>query len=270
LPKRSPPASRPLPSKEEVAAYIAEAPRKVGKREIARAFGLQGDDRIWLKDILRELEAEGAVGRRRRALHKAGGLPPVVLADVCARDRDGELVAEPAEWDAEEHGPAPKIVVAMPRKPRPGQPAPGLGDRVLLRVERARDGGAERYTGRVVKVIDRQKAQVLGVFRGLPDGSGRIVPVAKKAQGRELLVAPSETGGAKDGDLVTATVVRQGRFGLPQAKIRERLGSLQSEKAVSLIAIYAHQIPHVFPAEVLAEAERAVPATTAEREDWRD
>ena len=48
------------------------------------------------------------------------------------------------------------------------------------------------------------------------------------------------------------------------------LGSLTGEKAVSMIAIHAHDIPHVFPADALAEAEAAQPAATDGREDWRD
>src|SRR5690606_25171315 len=43
-----------------------------------------------------------------------------------------------------------------------------------------------------------------------------------------------------------------------------------SERAVSLIAIHAHDIPHVFPPAVLAEAEAARPVTLAGREDWRN
>ena len=49
----------------------------------------------------------------------------------------------------------------------------------------------------------------------------------------------------------------------------ERLGSLASERAVSLIAIHAHSIPHVFPPAAIAEAEAAKPARLAGREDWR-
>ena len=45
---------------------------------------------------------------------------------------------------------------------------------------------------------------------------------------------------------------------------------MTSEKAVSMIAIHAHDIPHIFPQAVLAEAEAAKPATLAGREDWRD
>jgi ribonuclease R len=37
-----------------------------------------------------------------------------------------------------------------------------------------------------------------------------------------------------------------------------------------MIAIHAHDIPHIFPADVLAEAEAAKSATFAGREDWRD
>ena len=49
----------------------------------------------------------------------------------------------------------------------------------------------------------------------------------------------------------------------------ERLGSLKSERAVSLIAIHAHGIPHVFPPAALKEAEAAHAGDLAGREDWR-
>ncbi len=39
--------------------------------------------------------------------------------------------------------------------------------------------------------------------------------------------------GAEDGDLVTADPLPQRAFGLATAKVRERLGSIKSEKAVS-------------------------------------
>ena len=49
----------------------------------------------------------------------------------------------------------------------------------------------------------------------------------------------------------------------------ERLGSLKNERAVSLIAIHAHGIPHVFPGAVVAEADAARAATLEGRDDWR-
>ena len=109
-----------------------------------------------------------------------------------------------------------------------------------------------RYTGRVIKIIDRAKQRVLGIFRALPDGGGRLVPVDKKQLGRELAIPPAPTGDAQDGDLV-AVERRAARpaSACRTARVEERLGSLKSEKAVSLIAIHAHGIPHVFPPAVL-------------------
>ena len=73
-----------------------------------------------------------------------------------------------------------------PRKTRPGEVA-GVGDRALLRVEETGDDDdAIRHSGRVIKIIDRAKQRVLGIFRALPGGGGRLVPIDKKQLGREL------------------------------------------------------------------------------------
>ena len=64
-------------------------------------------------------------------------------------------------------------------------------------------------------------------------------------------------------------MARHGRLGLPAGTVVARLGSLKSERAVSLIAIHAHDIPHTFPRVVLDEAEAARAASLSGREDWR-
>jgi len=260
---------RGFPSKDDLIAFVSTQPGKVGTREIARAFGLKNADRATLKTMLRELTDDGRIERRRKKLHPAGALPAVVLADITGRDRDGELIAIPTEWDTEAHGEAPKIRILTPRKARPGEIA-GVGDRALIKTEEvAADDDTIRHRGRVIKLVERAKQRVLGIFRAAPDG-GRLVPIDKKNASRELTIAPAHAGGAKDGDLVAVEVHKVGRFGLPVAHVKERLGSLATEKAVSLIAIHAHGIPHVFSPEVLHEAERARPATLEDREDWRE
>ena len=267
LGKKSKP--RGLPSKPELLAFIAARSGKVGKREIAREFGISGNERIELKNMLRELADEGHLERRRKKLHRAGKLPSVVLADIVARDSDGELIAVPTEWDEEAHGPPPKIRIHVPRRTRPGEIA-GIGDRALLRAEEVENSGAEiRHQGRVIKIIDRATHRVLGIFRALPGGGGRLSPVEKKQVGKELSIPPGATADAQDGDLVAAEVTRSAGYGLQTARVRERLGSLKAERAVSLIAIQAHGIPNVFPRAVLAEAEAAPAADLAGREDWR-
>ena len=254
-----------LPSREELAAFIRERSGKVGAREIARAFGAKNADRAALNRMLRELADAGEIDRRRKRLHHPGTLPPVVLADVTGRDADGELLARPTEWDEAAHGAPPVIRIVTPRRPRPGEVA-GVGDRALLRIEKSSE---EETTARVIKLLDRAKHRVLGIFRGLPGGGGRLVPVDKKQLGREMAIPADRSGGAVDGDLVAVEVSRNGQLGLPMGSVIERLGSIKSERAISLIAIHSHDIPHVFSRTLLDEADAARPATLAGREDWR-
>jgi ribonuclease R len=252
-----------------VLAFIAAQSGKVGTREIARAFGLKNAARADLKHLLRDLSAAGQLERRRKKLHPAGALPSVFAADVIGRDADGDLLAVPSEWNEAEHGPPPAIRITSPRRAAPGTVA-GVGDRVLLRLSDAGADDDARRSARIVKVLDRARQRVLGVFRALPAGGGRLVPIDKKQLGRELSIAPDATGQAADGDLVAVDVAQQGRFGLPMARVKERLGSLNSERAVSLIAIHAHGIPDRFPPPVLAEADAARPVSLAGHEDWRE
>lgn len=258
-----------LPSKDELVAFVEQHGGNAGTREIARAYGLKNADRAALKTMLRELAHEGRIEKYRKKMRRTGALPEVVLAHITGRDADGELIATPTDWDEEEHGPPPQIRVHVPRRARPAE-IPGVGDRALLRTEEIEAEDGLRHRGRPIKVIDRARHRVLGVFRALPDGGGRLVPVDKKSLGRELTIRADDTGEAREGDLVAVEVKRFGRFGQPNAKVKERLGSLASERAVSLIAIHAHGIPHVFPREVLEEAETARPAPLENREDWRE
>jgi ribonuclease R len=257
-----------FPGRDAIIAFIRAQSGKVGTREIAREFGLKNADRVELKRILRELADQGLIAKQGKKIHEPAALPPTVMADITGRDSDGELIATPTEWDEEQSGAAPKIRIHVPRRPQPGTAA-GVGDRALLRVEKPdAEGGA--YSGRVIKVVDHAKTRVLGIFRALPAGGGRLIPVDKKQAGRELNIAKADSGGAEDGDLVSVDLVRSRGFGLASGKVKERLGSLASEKAVSLIAIHAHEIPQAFSPAALREAEDAKPATLAGREDWRE
>ncbi len=262
---------RVFPERDAIVAFIRAQPGEVGTREIAREFGLKNADRAALKRILRELANEGAIEKRGKKISEPAVLPATVMADITGRDSDGELIATPAEWDEVESGEPPKVRIHVPRRPLPGTAA-GVGDRALLRVEKLeeRDREGTIYRGRIIKVVDHAKTRVLGIFRALPGGGGRLIPVDKKQAGRELNIAGTDTGGAEDGDLVSVDLVRSRGFGLGSGKVKERLGSLASEKAVSLIAIHAHEIPQAFSPAALREADEAKPATLKGREDWRD
>lgn len=269
--KQRPDDTFTLPSREELLKFIATTPGKVGKREIVRHFGIGGGARVGLKRLLKDLEDDGLLTHDRKAIHHAGELASTTVAEVTGRDRDGELIATPLEWDEERMGAKPRITLFIPKKSRKGDiPPPGIGDRVLVKAERDREH-ANGYIGRVIKLLTARKDRTIGIFReDKTRGGGRLVPVDKKARGTELIIRPGDEEDAEDGDLVAVDVDRQDRYGLRSARVRERLGSLKSERAASLISIHQHNIPNVFSDQALAEAANAREPTLEGREDWRD
>ena len=257
----------PMPTREEVLKFITENPDKSGKREVARAFGLKGAQRITLKAILGDLQDEGLIKKQGKRFAKPGTLPTVTVLDITARDREGGLLARPVQWDEETDGKYPVVTIVNHRRSK--APTAGVGDRVLARISTPEKGSPR---GRVMKVLDRNKGTLLGVFRPYDEPEngfiGRIEPTDRKQD--ELLIHERNLGEATSGSLVEISVVGKNTLGLRQAKVEKVIGDVNSEKAISLIALHQHNIPTVFPADVLKEANKAGEAEMGKREDWRD
>ncbi len=251
-----------IPTKPEILEWISQNPTLTAKRDIAKAFGIKGAARIDLKRVLKELEAEGHLEKRKKSFGDPNSLPPVCVLEVATIDNDGDLFARPLEWQGD--GPVPQVLLVL----RASDPALGVGDRILARLTRT-DAAQPPYEGRLIRRIGTNPRRVLGIFRKQSDG-GRIIPIDKGAD-REWQVAHDATQGAKDGELVEAEQAGpKGRMGLPRARIIDRLGDPSAPRAVSLIAIHQHGIPDAFPDDVMAQADAARPVTLAGREDLQD
>ncbi|KIC49661.1 ribonuclease R [Tateyamaria sp. ANG-S1] len=251
-----------IPSKSEILDWISANPTLTAKRDIAKAFGIKGAARIDLKRLLRELEAEGHLEKRKKTYQDPDRLPPVSVLQVAEPDGDGDLFARPMEWQGE--GVEPRILIL----PRASDPALGPGDRILARLTLVKDED-HNYEARLIRRIGTNPRRILGVFRAGSEG-GRIVPIDKGSD-KEWQVPAGATHGAKDGELVEAEQAGpKGRIGLQRARIVDRLGDPSAPKAVSLIAIHEHGIPDAFPDAVMAEADAQKPAGLNGREDLRD
>ena len=257
-----------MPDRETLLRFIVDHPTRSRKRDITKAFSVRGDDRVALKSLLRELENEGLLERRRKRLVRPGSLPPVTVLEITSRDVDGTLIARPAEWpDYGSVAPAVQIRQRQPTKGRRHGPVAGVGDRVLTRISPSEGSTNPAYSGRIMKLLDRGHAATLGVFRAMPGGGGRMEPIERR--GKELIIDPNHVGEAVDGDLVEVNSSRGGPYGVPRGKIVSVLGSVAGEKAISTIAIHAHGIPYRFSEKALAEAKSAKPVLLGKREDWR-
>ena len=251
-----------IPSKEEVLDWITSNPTQTSKRDIARAFGLKGADRIDLKRVLKELEAEGHLEKRRKTYRDPDQLPPVSVLQVKDPDENGDLFARALERHGD--GVEPIILVV----PRASDPVLGPGDRILARLTAVQEED-HSYEARLIRRIGTNPKRILGVFRKTAEG-GRIVPIDKAGQ-NEWSVAADGTHGAKDGELIEAEQAwPKGRMGLPRARVVERLGDPSAPRAVSLIAIHQHGIPDAFSDAAVAEADKAKPVGLSDREDLRD
>lgn len=296
---------RPILNKPAIIRFITEHPERVSKRDIAKAFGVKGDQRVELKDILSELTDEGYLSKTRKKLARPGNMPSVTTLDITKRDESGDLIGRPSAWrDPDGLAPAVLIRQSVSRsrtggaKLRSNNPIAGLGDRVLARISandrrQGQDQVAPAYIAKVMKVLSKQSESTMGIFRAQTEGTekteetkktgagteninneeitqlgGRVLPIDRR--GKEYSIAPGMTGDAKDGDLVEIESLHTASLGLPRAKIISVIGSMGSEQAITMIAVYERGIPHIFPQDVLDAAQAATAANMDKREDWRD
>ena len=248
-----------LPTREQVLDFIASSTSPAGKREIAKAFGLHGAEKIALKALLKDMADEGLIDSAPgRAFHKMGGVPKVTVLRVVDVDDGGQAFAVPDVWHAET--PPPQLRVR-----EKGRGALAVGDRILARTEEAGRG----WIAHPMKKLARGEEQILGVLRGSLDGSGGdklwLQGVEKKER-REFPV--SDAGGAQVGDLVMAE--KAGRPPRITVRVVQVLGDPFAPRSFSLIAIHKLGIPDVFPGEVLDEAKKVSEQPLGEgREDLR-
>jgi ribonuclease R len=250
-----------LPTKDQILAFIRESPVPVGKREIAKAFNVKGADRVGLKDLLRDLRAEGTVARgTRRELMDPVALPEYLVIEVIGPDADGDVLARPVHWNADDGAPPPQIVVL----PAPAHAAPGSGDRLLARL---RQRGKQRYEAQIVRKVGHGPRRVLGVVETPRGARAAVVRPTDRKLRFEIEVQTRDLDGAVDGDVVWVEplggpLARRGR-------VVGKVGTLRDPRVVSLIAIAANDIPVEFPDAALAQADKAGPAPLGNRADMR-
>jgi ribonuclease R len=242
------------PGRDDIRKCLEDAGGDFSEHDLARAFGVRGRDRLRLKRILRDLEAESALPGRRRS----GAPPAVAVLDVTALDEDGEPLARLAA--APEDAP-PRIRL---RTGGARAPAPAVGDRVLARLS-TRD---DETSAEVIRVLRREPARIVGLLQRAPDGL-RLEPTGNGGR-RALLVREQDRAGAGPGDLVVAERLAGSALGPGRAKVIERLGAPDEPGAISLFAAQTFELPIAFAAEAEAQAAAAEAVGLDGRTDLRD
>jgi ribonuclease R len=246
-----------LPSRKQVLDFIAQSAEPAGKREIARAFGLKGQEKIALKALLKDMAEEGLIDGKRTAFHRVGGLPRVTVLRVVSIE-DGEAIAVPDAWAPDDATKPPRL--RLVEKGRGS--ALKAGDRVLARTEETGSG----WRAYPMKKLPARAEQLLGVVEIDGAGKGWLASVDKRERHSQPI---ADLGGAERGQLVLAEPA--GRSPRSGVKVTEVLGDPLAPRAFSLIAIHKHGIPFAFAEEAVAEAQLAakLPLSEDKREDLR-
>jgi ribonuclease R len=244
----------------ELLDFIRESPSAVGRREIARAFGVAPGDRPELRDMLREIERSGAATRAaNRRFVAAGPLPEVTVIERFGSDEDGVALARPIVWPGPDPAPIVRVIET-------GVDASlKIGEQAAARLTSLESGDIE---ARIIRRLEPTGRRIIGTLESTREG-GTLVPADRRDR-NEYRVAARDTGGAGNGELVVAEQVSGGRLGAPRARVLDRLGLASDPTAISLLAIAAYDIPTEFPMAAIAEAEAAVPVSMTGRADLRD
>ena len=234
-----------MPTPQQVLDFIQSSDIPAGKREIAKAFGLKGQEKIKLKALLKDMAEEGLIDGKKSAYHRMGGVPKVTTLRIVDVD-EGDLIAEPDNWDPEAPGKPPRLIVREP-KMRGAKRPPALrrGDRILARTEETESG----WIAHPMKKLPARTEGLMGVVEIDKTGKAWLAPVDKRVRQSTPI---ADRGEAEEGQLVIAE--RIGRSERAGVKVIEVVGDPLAPKSFSLIAIAKHGIPHIFPEAVLEEA----------------
>ena len=170
---------------------MAQQPDLDGKRDLARHFGIHGDMRTPFKVLLKELEGEGFIARKRKAdpPHRAPARgdrrstsPPTPIPKTST--------PSPRNWDEDEGEPPRVERAAAPRTPAscPG-PATASSPASSATADRCRT-----TPRKAMKILEKPRRGQIGIVR-MDDDGARLIPVDRKQ--KEMRIPAGDLGGAK-------------------------------------------------------------------------
>ncbi len=213
-------------------------------RELLRLLGVPREERASFRRQLKALVASGALVQTRENRY---GLP----------DRMN-LVPGRVQTHSAGYG------FVVPDQPQDGVgdifiPGTNLnqamhGDRVLARIERYKDGN--RAEGRIVRIVERASATLVGRYDLDESGLGFVVPFDRRVT-MDVHVPAREASQARPGEMVTIEITRWPTpTRNPAGRVVEVLGDINAPGVDTKIIIRKHGIPDRHGEEAIEEARR--------------
>src|SRR5712692_7601613 len=230
-------------SRDQVLALMRErVHHPAGMRELLQVLKVPKDDRKSFKRHIKSLVASGELIQIRG--HRFG-LPEKMDLYV------GRLQTHPAGYGfvtperALESG--GDIYISGPHLNEAMH-----GDRVVVRIERIKDGG--RAEGRIIRILERANQSIVGRYARDDNAAGYVVPFDRRLL-MDIFIPPGQEGGASPGEMVIVELTRwptaaRGAIG----RVSEVLGDINAPGVDTEIIIRKYGIPDAHSNEAIAEA----------------
>ena len=248
----------PIPSREYILEFLSERGRPATGQEIQDELQIVSEEeQEALRRRLIAMVRDGQLHKNRKGAY--GPLDEMeLIAGRVIGHKDGFGFVEPDQGDED--------LFLSPREMR----VVFHGDRVLTRVSSVDTRG--RREASIVEVLEHNTQQLVGRLHA-QSGTAYIEPVNQRIT-QEILIPPDHLKDAKDGQMVVVAIIEQ-----PTVRTRalgsvvEVLGDHMAPGMEINVAIRNHELPYIWPEDVLLEASRYAAEVTQDaikgREDFR-
>ncbi len=238
------------------------------KVDLSKALKWPADQRAALREVLRELEQEGAIARVRKDRYVLPETADLVTGILQVHPGGNAHLVNEKRGQPDIFISSENMGVALHR------------DKVVARLmhegREQRPRGDAQPEGRIIRILARANATVVGTLQATKNFFC-VLPDDPRFQ-HNVYVRPGEVKlerAPRVGDKVVVKLDEwESRHANPEGEIIELLGSANAPGVDMLSIIRKHNLPTEFPPAVLREAER-IPETVdpqeiAVREDLRD
>jgi ribonuclease R len=262
----------PIPSRELILDFLKDYGAPLTREEIARKLDLSSvEDSVALSRRLSAMERDGQLLRNRKNRFCIINREDLIAGRVLAHS-DGFGFLRPEE-DGDDLFLSPKQMRSLLH-----------GDRVVVNVAGIDRRG--RREGAVVEILERHNHRIVGRLQR--EGGMMIVIPDSKNIHQDILIPDRHCGEALEGQIVVAEILEQpNRRRPPVGRVIEVLGDHLAPGMEIEMAIRSHELPYLWPDEVLEESEkigeevseaskkgrvdlRDLPLVTIDGEDARD